>query len=483
MRHSYRKTDFRQGAVPDNKPVCKFWKQGNCRFGKDCKFRHEDDSGGNNNNNHGNNFNNNNNAGNTFRNNNNKQLNKHNPFILDKDAIRADLTQGEERPQWPLSAYGPGREAPLQLIEGPLEISPEEMRVQCYLAREEGKFDQYLEYQQSKENEAMARAAEIVRNIDEAIRYVQEGESRMENRRSQVTQGSTDFPKTPEGFGRPSQVAQPTGLSAYGHTSHAGQNPAFPLGRGSQGGFAQAQQAPLGGAPAFGQPTSIGSSAFGRPSQTGQPAFGQPSQPVQSSFGRPSQPAFGQPSQPNQPAFGQPSQPTQPAFGQPSQPTHPAFGQPSQPVRPAFGQPSQPNQSAFGQPSQPPQPAFGQPSNPSKSAFGQPSQPTFGQPTQTPLNPSPFDRPSQPSKTPFASAPNTTSTPQQPQQNPSTDPSQTQQQSNPSSGDPDAEGPSSAYEGPLGQALKEVYQAVYATGRFGDGLVPEVPPKREWVKF
>lgn len=48
--------------------------------------------------------------------------------------------------------------------------------------------------------------------------------------------------------------------------------------------------------------------------------------------------------------------------------------------------------------------------------------------------------------------------------------------------DPDAEGPPSAYEGELGKALKDVYQAVWQSGRFGD-VVPEIPPKREWLNF
>lgn len=39
-----------------------------------------------------------------------------------------------ERPIWPLSSYGPGKNAPLQLMEGDIEQSPEEMRVRHYLA-------------------------------------------------------------------------------------------------------------------------------------------------------------------------------------------------------------------------------------------------------------------------------------------------------------------------------------------------------------
>lgn len=54
------------------------------------------------------------------------------PFLLDKAAIVVDLSS--EKPQWPLSAYGPGRYAPAQLFGGPLrEQSFEEMRLLHYM--------------------------------------------------------------------------------------------------------------------------------------------------------------------------------------------------------------------------------------------------------------------------------------------------------------------------------------------------------------
>lgn len=54
------------------------------------------------------------------------------PYQLDKNAILTDLTS--ERPQWILSAYGPGRFAPAQLFGGlPREQSFEEMRLLHYM--------------------------------------------------------------------------------------------------------------------------------------------------------------------------------------------------------------------------------------------------------------------------------------------------------------------------------------------------------------
>lgn len=52
-------------------------------------------------------------------------------YNLRPDVIKLDLT--DERPQWPLSSYGPGKNAPRQLLEANFENSPEEMRVLHYM--------------------------------------------------------------------------------------------------------------------------------------------------------------------------------------------------------------------------------------------------------------------------------------------------------------------------------------------------------------
>ena len=58
-------------------------------------------------------------------------------FAVTKDGIEADLKS--ERPKWPFSAYGPGKDAPKQLFGGyPLEQSPEEMRILYYQAAANG---------------------------------------------------------------------------------------------------------------------------------------------------------------------------------------------------------------------------------------------------------------------------------------------------------------------------------------------------------
>ena len=57
--------------------------------------------------------------------------------MLRTDLVRDDLTS--ERPQWILSAYGPGRNVPRQLFGGSVrEQSFEEMRLHHYLAAASG---------------------------------------------------------------------------------------------------------------------------------------------------------------------------------------------------------------------------------------------------------------------------------------------------------------------------------------------------------
>lgn len=57
-------------------------------------------------------------------------------YGLSKTDIKVDLS--DQRPIYPFSCYGPGRDAPRQLVEGPVEISPEELRARYYAQRASG---------------------------------------------------------------------------------------------------------------------------------------------------------------------------------------------------------------------------------------------------------------------------------------------------------------------------------------------------------
>ncbi|KAJ4348459.1 uncharacterized protein N0V89_009833 [Didymosphaeria variabile] len=373
-------------------------------------------------------------------------------YTLSKDEIKTDLT--DQRPAYPFSCYGAGRDAPRQLMEGPLEISPEELRARYYTQRSSGNEAAGQHEEAQLYSKAEEQVKSILSDLDGAIKYVEDGADVHPNRLD-IAQGKVDpssstaapapsnanpfssaaaaspFARSqvpssasgnPFGGGTQSQTstfgkpANPFGQSSAPGQSNSAFGQASALGAGAGSGFGKpsmpgsgsafAQTSASGGGPAFGKPSAFGGgSAFGQTSALGQPsAFGQPSAPGTAS-------AFGQPSAPGaSSAFGQPSQPGQTAaFGQPSQP-----GQTS-----AFGQPSQPGQtSAFGQPSQPSQTsAFGQSSAPGQtSAFGKPAfgQSTFGQTSQAGAVANPFGQAAQagqaqPASNPFGSTQTQTS--------------------------------------------------------------------------
>lgn len=280
-------------------------------------------------------------------------------YKLDKAIIKNDLTN--ERPQWILSAYGPGRDAPQQIFGGyPREQSFEELRFHHYELVAVGNEQQAIQEAQILLNNAEQQMQLVLQDLDGAIKFVVDGENQHPNRIDicKVTgdtpaqfRSSAGSQQSSSTFGRPSDLGQPFS------------------------------------APTAPQPST---STFGRPSST----FGQPSAPV-SKFGQPS--AFGQPTALGRPAtsFGQPT----PGFGQNFGST-PAFGVPAAPLPFAQGQQTAaPNQ--FGPPSVPAQPnPFGQPTvltapSPFTPATGTPWAPAPS--SATPANP--FSVPAAPQST------------------------------------------------------------------------------------
>ena len=291
---------------------------------------------------------------------------------IDANEVRKDLTAGDGRPQWILSAYSPSRNCPASLLEA-YEVSFEEIRQQYYDLRSNGNEAQAANEAMQIWSKAEQEITQLVQNAGMVVSFMQQKEKSHPNR--------YDFLKMTGNKSRDQIIKEAESSGPMGQIPSSG---------GLSG-------------PGFGQSSQSG---FGQPS-FGQPSFGQPSGPfnqstTQSPFSKATGPAFGQPS------FGQPSQPSG-GFGQPSEFGN-KFGAPSNPLSAPgpgpsnsspfsgasnasslFGQqPQQP--STFGNVlqaastfTQPPQsaPTFDQPSQPSAS-FGKPPQPVsgFGQPSQ-----------------------------------------------------------------------------------------------------
>ncbi|RMZ75723.1 hypothetical protein DV738_g5355, partial [Chaetothyriales sp. CBS 135597] len=458
--------------------VCRYFQAGNCRFGDRCRFEHPGKQTQPSQNRFG-----------PLQNSDSRKPAA--SWNCNLQDLKDDLTAGKARPNWILSAYGPGTPAPPASLLQSLECSPEELRVEFYAQAALGNQEAADQQAVQAWNNALKEIKDLYDNAHKVHEFMREADSQqrrpsrydmcnMDGREtveqfkasfSQSSAAEASTTTTPFGggtFGKPAAFGKAGFGASPSSASPFGQQPKSTFGQPSTPAFGSAMFGkPTAAGSAFGQP-AFGSSGFGQEKKNpfapasassgfgqGGSAFGQPSQPG-SVFGQPSQPtsAFGQPSKPTS-AFGQPSQVSPfgqrtqqtPAFGQASQPTS-AFGKPSQ--IPAFGQPSQPS-STFGQPSQPGS-TFGQPSQPG-STFGQPSQPSsaFGQPSQAS---STFGQPSQPSST-FGKPSQLSSTFGQPSQpSPFSNPFGKSDQSTPAFGQPAFGQPSqpSPFSNPFGKS-------------------------------
>ena len=442
-------------------------------------------------------------------------------YKLDKTIITTDLTK--ERPLWNLSCYGPGRNAPSQLFGGaPRELSFEEMRLRHYELAASGKQQQAIQEAQALLNEAEQQNNTALKNITGAIQYIVDGENRHPNRHDICKSKGAD-PAKLQGFSG--------STAAFGQPSTSGTQPQGPT--SAFGGPSTS---------AFGQPSTLGqqTSSLGQPAST----FGQPSffrQP--SMLGRPigqTNPTFGQPSNPvsafrNSPfvtAQGQSTTGTNQATHPFGQPSFPAPKNPfSQPIAPAtttnFGQlPSSQSSNVFGTLAAPqPQNPFNQPTTAKANPF---SQPTITRPTtlfgKTPMPVSSFGQASiAPSTVAFIqpSIPAPTTAFGQPsisKDAPYSSPGQTAKNARRDTsgklvswkGKPVSyisdipcyekingiwekiwfqDGPPAFLkneilpEADYDEGTKEAYLVLKQTGRFKGGIIPQLPPKREWLTW
>ncbi|XP_017793410.1 PREDICTED: nuclear pore complex protein DDB_G0274915-like isoform X2 [Habropoda laboriosa] len=103
--------------------VCKYYRQGNCRFGQYCKFDHINTFGG------------------------NTKVDSYNEDEYTAELVAKEVLSAEKGGQWLLSCFGPLKERPC--IPGMEDLSPEEVRWEMYQAQKNGMVEQAkLHFQQ-----------------------------------------------------------------------------------------------------------------------------------------------------------------------------------------------------------------------------------------------------------------------------------------------------------------------------------------------
>ncbi|KAG6902201.1 hypothetical protein C0995_003033 [Termitomyces sp. Mi166 len=299
--------------------ICQFFIRGNCRFGVKCRNSHDVPG--------------------------NSLLKP--PFT--EEILANDLTPQRDKPLWPLSTYGPARHEPNLLAN--LDTSPEELRYQAFISKQEGKAELYPPFypQPAYETQKIAAAEQVFENARNNLNQVyQTAVNQCVAIMVQTATGAGNIPSAPSTsssvFGAPATTTtafrNPGATSAFGQTAFGNANNTSAFGSGSTNPTSAFGSTNTNtnntGTSAFGASNTATSSAFSNPTSAfgtstfGQPSFGQTSAPgpsTSSAFGQ----STTQPTSTSTSAFGQPSTST---FGQPS-----AFGQaaPSSIIKPASG--------------------------------------------------------------------------------------------------------------------------------------------------
>ncbi|RCI13112.1 hypothetical protein L249_0054 [Ophiocordyceps polyrhachis-furcata BCC 54312] len=200
-------------------------------------------------------------------------------YSISAEAITRDLTI--DKPPWILSAYAPGREAPEQLFGGfPREQSFEEVKLHYMLGKASGNEQQALNEAQQLYRTAEQQIENALKNIDAAANFVAEAENRHPNRHDICRNGTQGAPfgqfrigRQPKPLGNPSPLSNPFAGSSpspssnpFGQPSAAQSNPfarasqpsTSPFGQPSQTGGAGAFSQAVQPTSAFGQPTALG---------------------------------------------------------------------------------------------------------------------------------------------------------------------------------------------------------------------------------
>lgn len=302
--------------------VCKYFRQGDCKFGARCKFEHPRDlkTG----------------QSSTFASTvgtstsnlfsaGNSRTDQARSADVTAEGIKTDLTI--DRPPWPFTSYCPVKYGTSSLITGH-DLSYEEVRALAYEAVANQALPAFEQNMNSKADQVNREVQAILGNLSQAVKVAQES-----NRiTSTGAQGASAFGQASITAGTGHTQGNPFSLSNNKAFGSANQGTTNPFGQSAQNALGLGHS--LSGTASFGNTNAA--STLGQTSP-----FVQDNSKKQSVFGQSPSSVFGMASQPSS-AFLPSSTPA-------TLPSNSVFGNTSTGSVPsAFGQPSQP-QSVFGQ--------------------------------------------------------------------------------------------------------------------------------------
>ncbi|XP_076291332.1 uncharacterized protein LOC143214325 isoform X2 [Lasioglossum baleicum] len=264
--------------------ICKYYRQGNCRYGQYCQFEHINIFG------------------------NNPKPESYNQDEYTAVAVAKEVLSAERGQQWLLSCFAPLKQKPN--IPGMEDVSPEEVRWEMYQAQKNGMIEQAkLRYQQLCQ-EMKAKRESLKNPTYETIELLKELQGSGQKGKS-TTSGNTAGKSSNFSFATP-QLGLPGSSSTsnvFGNKTFANQNNPFgggftPTSSSSIFGRTTTSNPVFGGSAGFGNNLGFGSgtntsSVFGGTTNNTTTTFSSDHSYSNSGFifgGGTSQPVFGQPS-------------------------------------------------------------------------------------------------------------------------------------------------------------------------------------------
>ncbi|KAG8914751.1 hypothetical protein FRC00_011122 [Tulasnella sp. 408] len=159
-------------------------------------------------------------------------------FPFTAESVKKDLTRGDERPEWPLSTYGPAKHQPTYITG--TDLSPEEMRVRAYEVRAQKSLDKYGLFEAAQFQQAEKIVADLLKDPMATFKHITDrgsvGPNGLAWAQTPATSafhapttpafGFTDLGSNVEGFGsnkslfrtaKPAAFGSPT-MPTFGHT-------------------------------------------------------------------------------------------------------------------------------------------------------------------------------------------------------------------------------------------------------------------------